>query len=348
VGNTSLIRLRGPSEATGCEILAKCEWENPGGSIKDRAAVWMVKEAEEQGILVPGEPGIIVEGTAGNTGIGLSAVGNARGYKTIIVIADTQSQEKKNTLRWGGAQLLEVPAVPFKNPLNYVHVAQRMAEQLKKDGKTRILYADQWGNLANRRAHIESTGPEIWEQTGGKVDAFCCATGTGGTLTGVGTFLKSKNPKITIALTDPRGAVLVRWFNEGVLKSEGDSISEGIGQGRITGNMAGYIPDMALEIHDAPAMAVAYDLLEKEGLSIGGSSAINVAGAMEVAKRLGPGHTIVTVLCDSGTRYASKIYNPTFLRSRNLPVPRWLAGGNEAETEQLQAMLKNAMQVPKE
>lgn len=328
---------------------------------------------------------MIVEGTAGNTGIGLSAVGNARGYKTIIVIADTQSIEKKNTLRWGGAHLLEVPAVPFKNQNNYVHVAARMAEQIKAEGKTRVLYADQWGNLANRRAHIATTGPEIWEQTGGKIDAFSCATGTGGTLTGVGTFLKSMNPNIKIALTDPRGAVLVRWFNEGVLKSEGDSISEGIGQGRITGNMDGYVPDIALEVHDAPALAVAYDLLEKEGLSLGGSAAINVAGAMEVAKRLGPGHTIVTVLCDSGTRYgmdtsihtwhahesasvirsradchfccccvcfssvlslsptASKLYNPTFLRSRNLPVPRWLDGSTDAEAEGLKKMLKNAI-----
>jgi len=348
VGNTSLIRLRGPSEATGCEIWGKAEWENPAGSVKDRAACYIVKEAEEQGILVPGEPGIIVEGTAGNTGIGLSAVGNSRGYETLIVIADTQSSEKKNTLRWGGATLLEVPAVPYRNPLNYVHVAERMAAQIKAEGKKRVLYANQWDNLANRRAHIETTGPEIWEQTGGKIDAFSCATGTGGTLSGVGTYLKSKNPNIKICLTDPRGAVLVRWFNEGAMKSEGESISEGIGQGRITGNMAGYTPDISLEVHDRDALAIAFDLLEHEGLSLGGSSAINVAGAMEVARRLGPGHTIVTVLCDSGTRYASKIYNPTFLRSRNLPVPRWLDGSNQAEKDKLQEMLKKAMQVPKQ
>lgn len=293
--------------------------------------------------------------SAGNTGIGLTACGNSRGYKTIIVIADTQSIEKKNTLRWGGAQLLEVPAVPFKNPLNYVHVAERMAKQLREDAiregrPPRVLYADQWGNLANRRAHFATTGPEIWEQTAGKVDAFSCATGTGGTLTGVGEYLRSKNKNIQICLTDPRGAVLVRHFNEGQLKSEGDSVSEGIGQGRITGNMGegGFRPDIALEVHDAPALAIAYDLLEKEGLCIGSSSAINVAGAMEVAKRLGPGHTIVTILCDSGTRYASKIYNPTFLRSRNLPVPNWLAGGEteEQQAKKLHEMLKKAMQVP--
>jgi len=353
VGNTSLIRLRGPSEATGCNILAKCEWENPGGSVKDRAAVWMVKEAEEAGILVPGEPGLIVEGTAGNTGIGLSAVGNSRGYKTLIVIADTQSIEKKNTLRFGGATLLEVPAVPFKNPNNYVHVAQRMAEQLKKEGKTRVLYADQWGNLANRRAHIATTGPEIWAQTEGKVDAFSCATGTGGTLSGVAEFLRSKNKNIKIALTDPRGAVLVNYFNRGEMKSEGDSISEGIGQGRITGNMAAgdFRPDMAFDVHDKDALAVAFDLLEQEGLSIGGSSAINVAGAMEVARRLGPGHTVVTILCDTGMRYASKLYNPTFLRGRGLPVPRWLDTESQseeqrAESDKLQQMLKQALNAP--
>ena len=232
---------------------------------------------------------------------------------------------------------------------NYVHVAQRMAEQLAAEGKTRVLYADQWGNLANRRSHIATTGPEIWAQTGGRIDAFSCATGTGGTLTGVGTFLKSRNPSIHIALTDPRGAVLVRWFNEGVLKAEGDSISEGIGQGRITGNMAAdsWRPDIALEVHDAPAMAVAYDLLEKEGLCVGTSSAINVAGAMEVAKRMPKGSTIVTVICDSGTRYASKMFNPGFLRSRNLPVPRWMDTPSEAEADtqaKLQEMLKKAMQ----
>jgi cysteine synthase A len=240
--------------------------------------------------------------------------------------------------------------VPFKNPNNYVHVAQRMAEQLKAEGKTRVLYADQWGNLANRRAHIATTGPEIWAQTEGKLDAFSCATGTGGTLSGVGEFLRSKNPNIKIALTDPRGAVLVNWFNEGILKaSEGDSISEGIGQGRVTGNMGanGFRPDWAFDVHDKDALAVAFDLLEHEGLSVGGSSAINVAGAMEVARRLGKGSTVVTVLCDSGTRYASKLYNPTFLRSRGLPVPRWLDEPDEQKQEdnaKLQAMLKKAME----
>jgi len=320
VGNTDLIRLKGPSEATGCEIYGKAEFQNPGGSIKDRAAVSILDDAEARGILVRGKPGIIVEGTAGNTGIGLTLAGNERGYRTVICIANTQSQEKKDTLRWCGADLIEVPAVPFKNPNNYVHIATRLAAELG-DG---VLYANQWDNPANRRAHIEGTGPEIWEQTGGKIDAFSCATGTGGTLAGTAEYLRSMNPNIKIGLTDPCGAALVRYYNEGELKSVGDSISEGIGQGRITGNMQQFKPDFALEVSDHEALPVLFDLVEKEGLCLGSSSAINIAGAMRVAKLLGPGHTIVTVLADWGTRYASKIYNPTFLRGRNLPVPRWL------------------------
>lgn len=319
IGNTPLIKLVGPSKLTGCNIYGKAEFANPGGSVKDRAALYIIKDAEEKGLLTPGK-GLIVEGTAGNTGIGLALVGNARGYRTIICIADTQSKEKKDALRWAGAQLVEVPAVPFKNPNNYVHIAQRLASSLGQG----VLYSNQWDNLANRRAHIETTGPEIWAQTEGKIDAFSCAMGTGGTLTGVGAFLKSKNSKVKVCLTDPRGAALVSYFRTGELKAQGDSITEGIGQGRVTGNMRDFTPDLSYEIPDTEALPVLYDLLEKEGLCLGGSSAINVAGAMRVAKDLGPGHTIVTILCDSGTRYASKLYNPSFLRSRNLPVPRWL------------------------
>lgn len=323
VGNTALIKLQGPSKATGCNIYGKAEFQNPGGSIKDRAAAWILKEAEEQGILEPGKPGVIVEGTAGNTGIGLALAGNERGYKTIICIANTNSQEKKDMLRLAGAELLEVPGCPFRNPNNYVHIASRLAEQLRAEGY-RVLYANQWDNLANRNAHIEGTGPEVWAQTEGKVDAFACAVGTGGTLSGMGMYLRSKNPKVKIALTDPCGGAIYRYYKEGELKAVGDSISEGIGQGRVTGQLADFRPDLFYEIPDTEAFPVLYDLLENEGLCLGSSSAINVAGAIRVAKDLGPGHTIVTVLADSGNRYASKIFNPTFLRSRGLQVPRWL------------------------
>lgn len=344
VGNTALIRLRGPSEATGCEIYGKAEFQNPGGSVKDRAALQIVLEAEEQGILTPGEPGIIVEGTAGNTGIGLTHMGNSRGYQTVIVIGANQSQEKKDALVNAGAQLVEVPAVPYKNPNNYVHVAERLATKLsEKHGGKGVLYANQWDNLANRRAHIMRTGPEIWAQTGGKLDAFSCAMGTGGTLTGVAEYLRQQTSEVKIALTDPCGAALVRYYNEGELRGEGDSISEGIGQGRVTGVMEGFSPDIALEVTDQVALPVIYDLMEKEGLNLGTSSAVNVAGAMEVARRLGPGHRIVTVLCDLGTRYASKMYNVNFLRSKGLPVPRWLDDTN-SERAEWQAELREVVQ----
>jgi len=322
VGNTSLIYLKEASKLTGCDIYGKAEYENPGGSVKDRAALYIIKDAEEKGLLVPGKPGVVVEGTAGNTGIGLSHVAFSRGYKTIICIADTQSKEKKDMLRWAGATLVEVPAVPYSNPNNYVHVAKRVAAKLPG-----AVYANQWDNLANRQAHIETTGPEIWAQTGGKIDAFSCAIGTGGTLCGVGAFLRSKNPNIKIALTDPKGAALYNYYTKGELKSEGTSITEGIGQGRITGNLAAddFRPDLCYELSDEESLPVLYNLMQNEGLAMGTSSAVNIAGAMRVAQELGPGHTIVTVLCDLGSRYASKLYNPQFLRTRNLPVPPWLA-----------------------
>lgn len=321
VGNTSLIRLREASELTGCEIYGKAEFENPGGSVKDRAALYMIKGAEEEGSLQPGKPGVVVEGTAGNTGIGLCHMASSRGYKTIICIADTQTKEKKDTLRWAGATLVEVPAVPYKNPNNYVHVARRIAENIPG-----AFYANQWDNLANRQAHIETTGPEIWAQTDGKIDAFSCAMGTGGTLAGTAAFLRSKNPNIKIALTDPTGAALYRYYTEGELRGEGSSITEGIGQGRVTGNMAAddFRPDLFYELSDEESLPCLYNLTQKEGLAMGSSSAVNVAGAIRVAKELGPGHTIVTILCDLGSRYASKLYNPQFLRSKNLPVPPWL------------------------
>ena len=354
IGNTPLVKLKKASELTGCHIYGKAEYCNPGGSVKDRAALWIVKDAEERGILEPGR-GTIVEGTAGNTGIGLSLVGNARGYRTIICIADTQSKEKKDTLRWSGATLLEMPAVPFKNPNNYVHVAARLAASLSASATAStggVLYANQWDNLANRQAHIESMGPEIWEQTNHRVDAFSCATGTGGTLSGVGMYLRSKATPahpIGVFLTDPRGAGLYRYFTEGVMRSEGDSISEGIGQSRLTGNMADFRPDDAFEVHDADALTALYDLMQLEGLAVGSSSAINIAGAMQVARKLGKGKTIVTVLCDRGDRYAGKLYNPGFLKSRGLPVPRWL---EEAEVRErvggLQEQLKAAMMPPPE
>jgi cysteine synthase A len=316
IGNTPLIRLRGPSHLTGCEILGKAEFLNPGGSVKDRAALYMILDAEKRGLLKPG--GTIVEGTAGNTGIGLALVGNARGYKTVIVIPNTQSQEKKDMLRLCGAELREVPAVPYKDPNNYVHVSERVAKELG------AFWANQWDNTANRDGHFNSTGPEIWAQTDGKVDGFTCAIGTGGTLAGVSRYLKSKNKNIKTAASDPMGAAMYDWIKSGVLKSEGSSITEGIGLGRVTGNIKDAPVDDAYRIPDAEALPILFDLLKNEGLCLGGSSAINVAGAIRLAKDLGPGHTVVTVLCDSGTRYQSKLFNRAFLESKGLPCPAWL------------------------
>jgi len=322
VGNTPLIKLQKASEITGCTILGKAEFLNPGGSVKDRAAKYIILDAEERGDLQPG--GVVVEGTAGNTGIGLALVGNARGYRTVIVIPETQSQEKKDMLRLCGAELREVPAVPFKNPNNYVHVAERLAKELADSESAGVLYANQWDNLSNRNGHYRSTGPEIWEQTDGKVDGFSCAIGTGGTIAGVALFLKEKNQDVVIAAADPMGACMYSYFKTGELKGEGSSITEGIGQGRITGNIDGAPIDDAYQVPDAEALPIIFDLLKEEGLCLGGSSGINVAGAIRLAKDLGPGHTVVTVLCDFGTRYQSKLFNPAFLREKDLPVPSWL------------------------
>jgi len=322
IGDTPLIRLRKASEITGCTILGKAEFMNPGGSVKDRAARYIIQDAEERGLLKPG--GVIVEGTAGNTGIGLALVGNARGYRTVITIPETQTREKKDALRLLGAELHEVPAVPFKNPKNYVHVAARLAEKLAKAEPNGVVYANQWENLANAEGHYRSTGPEIWRQTGGAVDAFCCAIGTGGTIAGVGRYLKEKNADIVIALTDPLGSCMYNYFKHGELRSEGNSITEGIGQGRVTANIGSAPVDEAFQIPDEEALPVIFDLLSEEGLCVGGSSGINVAGAIRLAQQMGPGHTIVTVLCDFGTRYQSKLFNPTFLREKGLPVPEWL------------------------
>jgi cysteine synthase len=316
IGNTPLIRLRGPSELTGCEILGKAEFLNPGGSVKDRAALYIVLDAEKRGLLKPG--GTIVEGTAGNTGIGLALVGNARGYRTVIVIPQTQSQEKKDMLRLCGAELREVPAVPYKDPNNYVHVSERVAKEIGG------FWANQWDNTANREGHLLSTGPEIWAQTGGKLDGFTCAIGTGGTLAGVALFLKGRNPKIRVAAADPAGAAMYSWFKHGELKSQGSSITEGIGQGRVTKNLEGAPVDDAYCIPDAEALPAIFDLLKHEGLCLGGSSGINVAGAIRLARDLGPGHTVVTILADSGTRYQSKLFNPAFLKQKGLPCPDWL------------------------
>jgi cysteine synthase A len=316
IGNTPLIRLRGASERTGCEILGKAEFLNPGGSVKDRAGLYLILDGEARGLLKPG--GLIVEGTAGNTGIGLALVGNARGYRTLIVIPETQSQEKKDMLRLCGAELREVPAVPYKDPSNYVHISERVAKELG------AFWANQWDNTANADGHYRSTGPEIWQQTGGKVDGFTCAIGTGGTLAGVSRYLKEKNPSVRIALADPMGATMYSWFKRGELKSEGSSITEGIGQGRVTKNVAQALVDDAYQIPDAEALPVIFELASKEGLMLGGSSGINVAGAIRLARDLGPGHTIVTILADSGTRYQTKLYNAAFLRQKGLPVPDWL------------------------
>ncbi len=323
IGNTPLIRLKGASARTGCEILGKAEFLNPGGSVKDRTALFIVTDAEERGLLKPG--GIIVEGTAGNTGIGLALVANARGYRTVIVIPDTQTDEKKQMLRICGADLREVPAVPYKNPDNYVHVSERLAAELAESDPKGAIWAQQFDNVANRDGHYRTTGPEIWAQTDGTVDGFICAVGTGGTLAGVSAFLKEKNPAIVTAAADPMGAAIYSWIKTGELKSEGSSITEGIGQGRVTKNLEGAPIDDAFQIPDAEALEVLFDMHINEGLVLGASSGINVAGAIRLAEQMGPGHTIVTALCDSGTRYASKLYNPQFLREKDLPVPPWLS-----------------------
>jgi cysteine synthase len=324
IGHTPLITLRAASEATRCTILGKAEFMNPGGSVKDRAALAMVRDAERSGRLKPG--GSIVEGTAGNTGIGLAMVGAALGYKTVIVIPDTQSQEKKDALRMAGAQLVEVPAVPYSNPNNYVKYSGRLAEMIAQSSPHGAVWANQFDNVANRQGHFETTGPEIWAGTDGNIDGFICAVGSGGTLAGVGMALKEKNGAIQIGLADPHGAALFSYYTTGQLASSGSSITEGIGQGRITANLEGCKVDRAYQIDDAEALTILFDLVEHEGLLLGGSSGINVAGAIRLARDLGPGHTIVTILCDGGARYASKLFNPTFLRSKSLPVPRWMDG----------------------
>jgi cysteine synthase A len=324
IGRTPLIRLKHTSEATGCDIYGKAEFMNPGGSVKDRAALFIVKDAEERGLLTPG--GVIVEGTAGNTGIGLALVANARGYRTVIVIPETQSQEKKDALRQFGADLREVPAAPYANPNNYVKVSGRLAEAIAKEEPAGAIWANQFDNVANRRGHYETTGPEIWEQTEGRIDAFVSAVGTGGTLAGVGMFLKERNPKVVIALADPPGASLYNWYSRGELKAEGSSITEGIGQSRITKNLEDAPVDQAFLVPDSESVPIVFELLERDGLLMGTSTGVNVAGAIRLAHKLGPGHTIVTILADGGQRYASRLFNPAFLRSKNLPVPPWLEG----------------------
>ena len=336
IGNTPLVRLRGPSEETGCEILGKAEYANPGGSVKDRAALYIVRDAEQRGLLEPG--GVIVEGTAGNTGIGLAMVANALGYRSAIVIPDTQSQEKKNMLRLCGAELHEVPAAPYRDEGNYVHVSERLAKQLNESEPNGAIWANQFDNIANRQAHIETTGPEIWQQTNGKVDGFICAVGTGGTLSGTASTLRSLNKNIKIGLADPMGAALYNYYANGELKAEGSSITEGIGQGRITKNLEGLEIDMPFQIKDAELLDVTFSLLKNEGFCLGGSSGINVAGAMRMAREIGPGHTIVTILCDSGTRYMSKMFNPEFLRNLGLPAPDWLTESGFLLTASLRLM----------
>jgi cysteine synthase A len=322
IGNTPLIRLKRLSEQTGCEILGKAEFLNPGGSVKDRAALFIVKDAVARGQLRPG--GVIVEGTAGNTGIGLALVGNALGYRTVIVMPDTQSQEKKDMLRLVGADLRLVPAVPYKDPNNYVRYSGRLAAEINAREPNGAIWANQFDNTANRQGHVETTGPEIWEQTGGKVDGFVCAVGTGGSLAGISDALRARNPRVKIAIADPLGAALYHYYKHGELKAEGSSITEGIGQGRVTANLEGFRPDFAYQIPDEEWLPVLYDLVKREGFLLGGSSGINVAGALRLARDLGPGHTIVTLLCDSGDRYKSKLFNPEFLRGKKLPAPDWL------------------------
>ena len=322
IGNTPLIRLNKVSEETGCEILGKAEFLNPGQSVKDRPALSIIRNAEKEGKIRPG--GIIVEGTAGNTGIGLAMVGNALGYRSVIVIPDTQSQEKKDAIKAFGAELVEVPAAPYRNPNNFVHVSRRIAEQLDKTHPQGAVWANQFDNVANRQAHIDTTGPEIWQQTDGKVDAFICACGSGGTLAGTAIALRERNKDIKIGLADPGGASLFNYYANGELKAEGTSITEGIGQIRITKNLEGLEVDFPYQITDNEGLPYIFDLMESEGLVLGGSSGINIAGAVRVAKELGPGHTIVTILCDYGTRYQAKLFNPEFLRSKELPVPEWM------------------------
>jgi cysteine synthase A len=322
IGNTPLIRLRRASEATGCEILGKAEFMNPGQSVKDRAALYIIRDAERKGLLRPG--GRIVEGTAGNTGIGLAMVAAAMGYKTTIVIPRTQSQEKKDAIRLLGAELVEVDAVPYSNPDNYVRYSGRLAQELNAKEPAGAVWANQFDNVANRQAHAETTGPEIWDQTDGKIDGFICAVGSGGTLAGVAEALRARRSDVAVGIADPHGAALYSWYADGELKSEGTSISEGIGQGRITANLEGLKIDHAYRIDDHEMLNVIYDMVRYEGMVMGGSTGINVAGAIRMARDLGPGHTIVTVLCDQGSRYQSKIYNPEFLRERGLPIPEWL------------------------
>jgi len=322
IGNTPLIKLKRASEETGCEILGKAEFMNPGQSVKDRAGLFIIEDAVRKGELRPG--GVIVEGTAGNTGIGLALVGNALGFRCVIVIPETQSQEKKDTLRLCGAELVEVPAVGYANPNNYVRLSGRLAAELAKTEPNGAIWANQFDNVANRDGHIATTGQEIWNQTDGGVDGFTCAVGTGGTLAGVAIALKERKPSVKIALADPMGASLYSYYTKGVLKAEGSSITEGIGQSRITKNLEGAPIDLAYQIPDSEAVPIIFDLLEHEGLCLGGSSGINVAGAIRLAKELGPGHTIVTILADYGTRYVSKLFDPKFLRSKDLPVPAWL------------------------
>ena len=320
IGSTPLIRLNKLSDLTGCEILGKAEFMNPGQSVKDRAALYIIRYAVARGLLGPG--GTIVEGTAGNTGIGLALVGASMGYRTVIVMPETQSQEKKDMIRLAGAELIQVPAAPYRNPNNYVRYSGRLAEALAKTEPNGAIWANQFDNTANRQAHIEMTGPEIWDQTGGRVDGFICAVGSGGTLAGVAMALQPKGVKIGLA--DPDGAALYNFYTSGELRAEGSSISEGIGQGRITANLEGFRPDFAYNIPDAEALPIVFDTLAEEGICLGGSSGVNLAGAVRMAREMGPGHTIVTILCDYGTRYQSKLYNPDFLREKGLPVPAWL------------------------
>ncbi|RWP41021.1 MAG: cysteine synthase A [Mesorhizobium sp.] len=322
IGNTPLIRLNKASEETGCEILGKAEFMNPGQSVKDRAALFIIRDAEQRGLLRPG--GVIVEGTAGNTGIGLTLVAKALGYRTVIVIPETQSQEKKDTIRLLGAELIEVPAVPYKNPNNYVKLSGRLAEQMARSEPNGAIWANQFDNVANRDGHTRTTAEEIWAQTGGKVDGFVSAVGSGGTLAGVAFGLKARSKDVKIALADPLGASLYSFYTSGELKSEGSSITEGIGQGRVTANLEGFTPDFSFQIPDEDALPIVFDLIQEEGLCVGGSTGINIAGAIRLAREMGPGHTIVTVLCDYGTRYQSKLFNPEFLRQKQLPVPGWM------------------------
>jgi cysteine synthase A len=322
IGNTPLIKLRSASESTGCTILGKAEFLNPGGSVKDRAALSIIQDAERRGQLRPG--GLIVEGTAGNTGIGLALVANACGYRTLIVIPNSQSQEKKDMLRLCGARLMEVAPAPYKDPGNYVRVSERVAQELAAEESAGVLWANQWDNLANRDAHFRGTGPEIWTQTEGRIDGFVCAIGTGGSLAGIAAYLKQQRAAIVTAVADPPGAAMFSYFTTGELKSEGSSITEGIGQGRVTKNIEGAQVDRAYQIPDAESVQIVFDLLREEGLCVGGSAGVNVAGAIRLGRELGPGHTVVTLLCDSGTRYQSKLFNPEFLRSKNLPTPNWL------------------------